>query len=499
MRGSRRRRACLAAAVPAVACLAAPGVASGSPRVGAPRMQLVRVTSSSFSVAATASHATRYRLFADTDRRQLSVAPAGKARRSSLSAATPSISGLPATTKPYYYRVEAINGRRHSWSGVSSLHLRPPVPHAVRAHSNRRGLFLTWRGQLATGFVVVQATNLAMTEQRRTYTLRGNQMQFTPYGLVKGATYYFQVLALNQTTPSAFSRVVQATAVTAEQPLRVMTYNIMTAGRDGTTKGGQKVAPWSQRQYGVAALIRQANPDVVAIEEGGCLVGGDQRQVDELARLLSGSYSLAITEPFAPFIPPMDTWERTGVYILYKTATYQPVPGEQWNWQLGQNRSAVWALMQNKQTGSRFLFMTTHLSVGSGVRGDQERLAETRTLMHWSSTRATRFHAPIVYAGDFNSHPLRRKGFDGPGLLMNSQGIADAFLVAQHVTDAKYDSGNGYLRKPAAHGLDIDHVYAPPGVGVGSWQLVLNLRNGRFVGTIPSDHNPVVADVFYPY
>ena len=40
--------------------------------------------------------------------------------------------------------------------------------------------------------------------------------------------------------------------------------------------------------------------------------------------------------------------------------------------------------------------------------------------------------------------------------------------------------------------------YAPPGVAVVSWQLILDLTNGQFVGTIPSDHNPLVSDVIFP-
>ena len=42
-------------------------------------------------------------------------------------------------------------------------------------------------------------------------------------------------------------------------------------------------------------------------------------------------------------------------------------------------------------------------------------------------------------------------------------------------------------------------MYAPAGVAVRGWALALNLTAGKFVGAIPSDHNPVVADVVLPY
>ena len=42
-------------------------------------------------------------------------------------------------------------------------------------------------------------------------------------------------------------------------------------------------------------------------------------------------------------------------------------------------------------------------------------------------------------------------------------------------------------------------MYAPAGVAVRGWALALKLSDGKFVGAIPSDHNPLVADVVLPY
>jgi hypothetical protein len=67
------------------------------------------------------------------------------------------------------------------------------------------------------------------------------------------------------------------------------------------------------------------------------------------------------------------------------------------------------------------------------------------------------------------------------------------------LTNQRYNSANLYLRTPPAAGQSIDHIYAPAGVAVRSWQVVLTLVNGRFVGVIPSDHNPVVSDLIFPY
>jgi endonuclease/exonuclease/phosphatase family metal-dependent hydrolase len=104
---------------------------------------------------------------------------------------------------------------------------------------------------------------------------------------------------------------------------------------------------------------------------------------------------------------------------------------------------------------------------------------------------------PVVYLGDFNSH--ERNVVDGPGVAFRAAGHVDADEVAQGKVNAQYNSANQYLRVPPASGLHIDHVYVPQGVAVRRWELRLNLTAGSFVGVIPSDHNPVLADVVLPY
>ena len=42
-------------------------------------------------------------------------------------------------------------------------------------------------------------------------------------------------------------------------------------------------------------------------------------------------------------------------------------------------------------------------------------------------------------------------------------------------------------------------MFADSGVGVRAWQELLNIANGQLVGVIPSDHNPVVADLGIRY
>ena len=82
---------------------------------------------------------------------------------------------------------------------------------------------------------------------------------------------------------------------------------------------------------------------------------------------------------------------------------------------------------------------------------------------------------------------------------MREAHVASAFNAAQSRRLPSYNSANGYDRPPPRFGDHIDYIFAPPGVAVLSWRQVMHLRHGRLVGVIPSDHNPVVATLEYPY
>ena len=254
-------------------------------------------------------------------------------------------------------------------------------------------------------------------------------------------------------------------------------------------EGGQRIAPWSARRAGVAALIRAARPDVVAVEEAAAWVGpvqghGGARQIDDLRRLLPG-YALAATE--TP--PSKPGYFRTGVYILYRSAYLHPV-GTGGHWNVGYTR---WAAYQTFQatTGARFLFTATHLLLGSGRANDDRRATETANLITLATRQARGL--PIVYGGDWNSDTARSHAYDAPSVVMHSHHDVNTRYAARKRYNERWDSANQNMRKPIAAGQSIDGIYASPGVAVSSWSVLLHLHNGAFVGTIPSDHNPVLA------
>jgi endonuclease/exonuclease/phosphatase family metal-dependent hydrolase len=482
-----------------VVCLTVPAVAATDSAAPAPPtgIHVTKVSSSSFTVAVhAAAHAKRYRVYVATTRKALAVANLPQDQMTG-SSSRPSITvkGLRYRIAPYYYRVETLNGVHRKFSlPASSIGLRPATPTGLAAVSDSHGTSLTWNAVNATGFTVEQATDAAMTQNVKTYGIRGQESQFTPYGLTNGATYYFRIRSMNSGTPSAYTAVVQATATTNEQPVSVMSYNVLEAQDDGRSEGGSTVAPWSQRGPAIAKLIQQANPDVIGIQEAASWVAAVKgpREIDSLTSMLDGEYSLANTE-----IPPSQPhFVRTGVYILYKSDIYRAV-GSGGHWNIGDTRWAAYQVLENRTTGARFLFVSAHLLFASGAAADKQRQAETQTLLADAHRAANGL--PIVYVGDFNSDQWGRHAFNGPAIAMRTAGIDDAFDVAQTRAHAQYNTADGYNRTPPKNGARIDYVFAQPGVGVQSWGLVMNLAHGKFVGTIPSDHNALVSDLFYPY
>ena len=505
VRGPGVRALAALAALAITACLAAaPASATAAPRLAIPTgVRVAAVSHTSLTVAANrVTHARRYRLFASTTASDV-YARNLKTRRTSRHVAVSAkprlrIGGLQFTTAVYYYRFAALAGSKVRYSSIRSIRLRPSTPTNLHVTNDSTGTYLTWTSGLTTGLAIAQGSDRDLRKNRRDYTIRGQGTQFTPPGLTKGRTYYFRVRANNGSTVSAYSATVSATVATSQQPVTVMTYNVLTDLADGTMPSGETVAPWnSQRQPGVVRFVGQANPDVISIQEGGGWVTsvqgyGGARQVDSLTAALGSSYSLAYTE--TP--PSQHGYTRTGNYILFRNSSYATV-GAGGHWFLDSSTTAAYQMLQNTATGAMFLFVAPHLMVGRGASYDSQRENEARTLVQLA--RAQAGGRLVIYAGDFNSYLSARHQYDGPGRAMRAAHVADGLLVAQSVTNQKFNSANQYRRTPPQDSVSIDHIFADPGVALLTWAELLNESHGRLVGVIPSDHNPVVSAVTVPF
>ena len=470
-------------------------------------LRVTAATSTSLTVTAKPSaNAQGYRLFVSTVRSDLYysnlVAGLTSSARRSATSATPSVtvSGLSYTSAPYYYRLEAVDGNSYSFNAtVNEVGLRPPVPSALKVTNSSQGTYLSWSSADATGFSVGQATNAAMTADRRDYSLSGPVHRFTPYGLKKGTTYYFKVRAMNRYTPSAYTGVAGVKPTTSEQNVSVMTYNIATLTNDGTREPGGIISPWAQRRIPAATLVKTWHPDVLGVQEGYALVPGytNLRQVDsfnQALRSVGATYTVAKTENY---IYGQPGYVRTGDYVLYNP-TVLAAYGAGGHWALGSGEYAAWQELTNRATGARFLFASVHLTPGGSAADDSARQSQTRSLLSQGTAKSRAARVPLVYGGDFNVDQTA-SGADTASAVMAGGAIDNARLVAQAYTNSQYDTYNNYLRSPPAYALSIDKIFAPAGVAAYSWREILNLAGGKYVGTIPSDHNPLYSLVVVPH
>lgn len=466
-------------------------------------MRVSTVSATSFTVQLTSlGTGWEYHLFASTDKADVYYDNLPRAPYRSATSRQPNVTvtGLAPTLGQYWYRVQATKGASHHTSAIASVGLLPAAPTGLRASTATRGaLSLTWQGS-AAGYDVQWATDAAFTAGTRTVTVTGGSRQLTPDGLATGERYWFRVRSDNGGTRSAWTGAASATSTADGQDLRVMTYNLLTLDDDGTTpSGGEKIAPWSARRPAAARYITGAAPDVVAVQEGSAWVGAARgaRQVDSLRAELGSAWSLARTE----VAPDQPHYFRTGVYLLFDASRYEAL-GTGGHWDLGTmpgggSRWAAYQVLRNRSSGATVLVVSTHLYAIGGTAGDELRRQEMASLIRQATAYAeAQGGLPVVYAGDVNSH--ERHALDGPHVAAQATGTADTSLVAPSRTNAQYNTANQYHRTPPASGLALDRIYAAPGVAVVAWRQVLQLSGGRFAGVIPSDHNPVVADLVVP-
>ena len=459
---------------------------------------VVSVTHTSFTVRVNSQGSGwKYKLYASTNKPDVFYGSMHSAPYQSSLSKSPklTLSNLPYRTKQYWWRVQASHNGSVRTGDLQSIGLQPTAPTGLVAPTGAsNGLYLKWSGGASNGFQVQQSTDPTFASGVTVYKARGLGHQFTPYSLPSAATLSFRVRSSNFGTNSGWSNTVTATTAAHTQQVRVGDFNV----HENITSQGS-VPPWKDRRDAVVASIKSANADVLSIVEAAQSIDGSKcgpRMIDDLVSHLGGSWALAPTE-IKPCSHP--GWVRIGDYVIYDSSKYKVVGASgHWLISLKSDSKRWWAayqVLENRSTGARFLFVSVHLVVGNSLSLDKNRAGETkRVLDHVASLN---LGLPVVYAGDFNSHDQHQ--YDGPGVMMRNANVADAWYVSQHRVHAAYNSANEYMRRPPKFGVSIDHVYGSPGVGLQTWELVMKLKNGQFVGTIPSDHSLLVSDVSYPY
>lgn len=284
---------------------------------------------------------------------------------------------------------------------------------------------------------------------------------------------------------SACQSLTAPPEVQVGDPIEVMSFNI----RYGTARDGENV--WEFRRELVVAAIRDAEPDVLGLQEAL------RFQLDELERALpgyvtyavgrddgrSGGEHAAILFNSKRFVP-----EATGTFWL----SNEPETPGSIAWGANLPRLCSWVRLHELETGARLTVFNTHWDHES-----QEARARSGVLIRDRLVELTGGEHALLM-GDFNATP------DNPAIL-RLVGDVDAnppigggdlvlrdSLRVVHPTGELGGTYSGF--KDALSTRRIDYIFVTPDLEV----LDASIDTRRPEGRWPSDHTPVRATIALP-
>ncbi len=249
--------------------------------------------------------------------------------------------------------------------------------------------------------------------------------------------------------------------------MKIMSFNVLCAGHDGRE--------WENRIPRVVAAIKANDPDSLGVQEAHIgwmnalrenlpeydFVGVGREDGKE-----DGEFS-AVFYKKDKFIPG-----EKGNFWLSETPD---VPG--YGWDAHCIRICSYVVLQEKDTGKKFCHFNTHLDHRGEIA--MQKGAELVTL------KANEIcpDYPAVFTGDFNVTPE-----SAPCKAVKDGGFLDARDVAE-LTD-KDITFHAWLGEEKYRSI-IDYVFVKGDIAVKSFIVDRN----EYLGDVPSDHYPVIADI----
>lgn len=165
----------------------------------------------------------------------------------------------------------------------------------------------------------------------------------------------------------------------------------------------------------------------------------------------------------------------------------------------GKSKGVSWAVLEEKETGKRLAFASTHFWYKArGQEDTDQRIANARQLKEVCDGIVAQYGIPVIIGGDFNNGENAKQD-DAPYRAMLEWGFRDARYLAEESTTQRYTCGDGYpliqldggfLPCPVEPHFCIDYIliYGEPSVQVKQFHIETN-RKAR----TSSDHCPLVC------
>jgi endonuclease/exonuclease/phosphatase family metal-dependent hydrolase len=248
-----------------------------------------------------------------------------------------------------------------------------------------------------------------------------------------------------------------------DETIRVMSFNIRSD--DDPTHA------WLDRKTRVASVIRFHHADLIGLQEP-C-----QIQFQDLMKALPEFNSFAgIYNPIF-FRKSRFTLKDSGSFFLSPTPD-QPSQG----WDAKFLRAVSWVKLYDKKRRNEFVFFNTHFDYHGRLARDESALLLTRKVLEIAG------NTPYVIAGDFNLFP---KLGGGETYELLTRMFSDAQTLAQFPHHGPTGTWSGF-KEAGQPGIKPDCIFVGPEIRV----YLHGILSDTFDGQFPSDHLPVVADLF---
>ena len=148
------------------------------------------------------------------------------------------------------------------------------------------------------------------------------------------------------------------------------------------------------------------------------------------------------------------------------------------SWGTAYPRIATWGLFRVRATGKKFRFYNTHLD----HRSELARVNGIKLIVEHAKKNGK--GEPMILTGDFNARPDSETYKIASKLLNDSKAKSATKPLGPNATYHRFDGKRL---------LCLDYIFVSDNIRVLSHKV----DDTRFDGKYPSDHDPVVAELFF--
>lgn len=363
--------------------------------------------------------------------------------------------------------------------------------------------------------------------------------------LEAGTQYYFKVKVIQTDGTEVGPYSVAFAASTKEKPpalpaiqnpLKVASFNIRGANYASTPQE-TSFQPWTQRRGAIISNITSNMPDVIGLQEASKALLKDGAGKDMNLSQFEDLHN-RLKQAGAPY--EITNGHRNN--CVDSTTTYKCVyadKGASQDSRIFYNRNTVtlvsqgsvqlplleakssprfvaWAIFKQKSTNREFFVANTHLQPENTPAGYNARKVQAQKVVETINAKNPD-KLPVFIVGDMNASKwaephnepyniYTQAGYIDPVGGTAKTSLASGYATAEVMKNAEYSTFNGFKRElgktsvvsPRALGSHIDYIFTSK-MRVSKWEQIVNVdKNGQLQGTIPSDHNMIMATVEVP-